>query len=98
MMLRDVKKLLLSSKGIRLEVSEAVMDLVCQQGYDKVYGARPLRRAVTQLIEDRLSEALLYAEYKPGDTAVIDIDSSGNPFVANKSDKSIHLSDTSSVL
>ncbi|XP_030536618.2 chaperone protein ClpD, chloroplastic isoform X2 [Rhodamnia argentea] len=94
-MLRDVRKRLMSM-GIGLEVSESIMDLVCQQGYDQVYGARPLRRAVTQLIENLLSEAILSGGYKPGDTAVIDVDSSGNPFVTNASHRSIHLSDKTS--
>ncbi|OWM67835.1 chaperone protein ClpD, chloroplastic [Punica granatum] len=97
LMLADVKKRLISM-GIGLEVSESLMDLVCKQGYDQIYGARPMRRAVTQLIEDLLSEALLSGNCKPGDTAVVDVDSSGNPFVTNKADKSIHLSDSSSVL
>lgn len=95
-MLRDVRKRLMSM-GIGLEVSESIMDLVCQQGYDQVYGARPLRRAVTQLIENLLSEAILSGGYMPGDTAVIDVDSSGNPFVTNASHRSIHLSDKTSL-
>lgn len=97
LMLHDVKRQLISM-GIGLEVTESLMDLVCKQGYDQIYGARPMRRAVTQLIENLLSEALLSGSCKPGDTAIIDVDSSGNPFVTNKSDKSIHLSDSSSVL
>lgn len=85
------------SMGIGLEVSESIMDLVCRQGYDQIYGARPLRRAVTQLIENLLSEALLSGGYKPGDTAVVDVDSSGNPCVMNRSHRSIHLSDKTSL-
>lgn len=96
-MLREVKERL-SSLGINLEVSEAVMDLICQQGYDRSYGARPLRRAVTLIIEDLVSESLLSGEYKPGDVAVIDVDNSGNPVVTNKSNQRIELSDSSSKL
>ncbi|KAI6696048.1 hypothetical protein NL676_023758 [Syzygium grande] len=95
-MLQDVRKRLMSM-GIGLEVSESIMDLVCRQGYDQIYGARPLRRAVTQLIENLLSEALLSGGYKPGDTAVVDVDSSGNPCVTNRSHRSIHLSDKTSL-
>lgn len=95
-MLQDVRKRLMSM-GIGLEVSESIMDLVCQQGYDQIYGARPLRRAVTQLIENLLSEALLSGGYKPGDTAVVDVDSYGNPCVTNGSHRSIHLSDKTSL-
>ncbi|RVW81982.1 Chaperone protein ClpD, chloroplastic [Vitis vinifera] len=92
-MLQEVKERL-SSLGIGMEVSVSVIDLLCQQGYDKNYGARPLRRAVTLIIEDPLSEALLTEEYQPGDIAVVDLDASGNPFVRKQSNRRIHLSDT----
>ncbi|KAL8464473.1 hypothetical protein ACS0TY_034120 [Phlomoides rotata] len=94
-MVHEVKERL-ASLGIGLEVSEAVIDLICEQGYDRSYGARPLRRSVTLIIEDLVSESLLSGNYKPGDVAVIHLDDSGNPVVANKSDKKIQLSDTSS--
>ncbi|KAA8542032.1 hypothetical protein F0562_023184 [Nyssa sinensis] len=94
LMLQEVNKRLVSL-GIGLEVSEATMDLICQQGFDRNYGARPLRRAVTLIIEDLLSEALLSGDYQRGDTAVIDLDHSGNPIVTNRSSRNIYLSDTS---
>nr|CAD1820285.1 unnamed protein product [Ananas comosus var. bracteatus] len=97
-MLREVKERLLLSHGIGLEVSKAIMDLVCQQGYDKSYGARPLRRAVTRLIEDVVSEVILAGECKPGDTLVIDVDASGNPFVSLPPDQTVQLSDATSTL
>ncbi|KAH7856439.1 hypothetical protein Vadar_001468 [Vaccinium darrowii] len=93
MMLLEVRGRLVSM-GIGLEVSEAVMDLICKQGYDRSYGARPLRRTVTQLVEDRLSYAYLTGLLKPGDTAIIDLDDSGNPVVRNQSSQNIELSDT----
>lgn len=92
-MLQEVRSRLVSL-GISLEVSEAVMDLICQQGFDRNYGARPLRRAVTQLVEDLLSESVLSGDFKPGDVAMIHLDESGNPVVTNQSNQSIHLSDT----
>ncbi|KAH7522519.1 hypothetical protein FEM48_Zijuj07G0147100 [Ziziphus jujuba var. spinosa] len=96
-LLQEVKGRLMSL-GIGLEVSESVKDLVCQQGYDPIYGARPLRRAITSIIEDLLSEAVLAGEYKPGDTVTVDLDASGNPFVMNQSNRNIQLSDTASSL
>lgn len=80
-MLQEVKERLISSRGIGLEVLLPVIDLLYQQGYDKNYGARPLRRAVTLLVENPLSEALLREEYQAGEIAVIDLDASGEPFV-----------------
>ncbi|KAE9467653.1 hypothetical protein C3L33_00439, partial [Rhododendron williamsianum] len=88
----------LVNQGISLEVSEAVMDFICKQGFDRSYGARPLRRAVTLLIEDHLSEAILSGDLRPGDTAVIDLDDSGNPVVSNRSTRKIYLADTTSLL
>lgn len=96
MMLEEVKKRLVSF-GINLEVSTPVMELICEQGFDRSYGARPLRRALTLIIEDPLSESLLSGEFAHGDTAVIDLDVSGNPVVANKSKRNVYLSDMSAL-
>ncbi|KAL3835436.1 hypothetical protein ACJIZ3_010172 [Penstemon smallii] len=96
-MLREVKQRLVS-KGISLEVSQSIMDLICQQGYDRSYGARPLRRAVTLIIEDLLSESMLSEDYKPGDIALIHLDDTGNPVVTNRSNQKIELSDTTFML
>ncbi|XP_026377096.1 chaperone protein ClpD, chloroplastic-like [Papaver somniferum] len=97
-MLKEVKERLMSL-GIGLEISDAIVDLVCRQGYDRSYGARPLRRAITHLIEDVLSEAVLAGDCKPGETAVIDVDAaSGKPFVtALHSDQTSQLSDATSM-
>jgi len=92
-LLQDMKKRVLSL-GIHVKVSEAVKNLVCEQGYNPTYGARPLRRAITSLIEDPLSEAFLFGECKPGDTVLIDLDANGHPFVTNQLDnKIVNLSD-----
>ncbi|XP_017973636.1 PREDICTED: chaperone protein ClpD, chloroplastic [Theobroma cacao] len=96
LMLQEVKARIMSL-GIGLEVSESIKDLICEQGYDQTFGARPLRRAVTSIVEDPLSEALLAGDYRPGETAVIDLDASGNPIVTIRSDRNISLSDTASI-
>jgi ATP-dependent Clp protease ATP-binding subunit ClpC len=62
----------LTEQGIALEVTDAVKERLVAEGYDPSYGARPLRRAVTRLLEDSLAEALLTGDIKPGDTAVLD--------------------------
>ncbi|CAN1138526.1 Chaperone protein ClpD, chloroplastic [Linum perenne] len=98
MMVEEVKGRLISL-GIGLEVSDSIKELVCEQGYDPAYGARPLRRAVTQIIENPLSEALLGGGFKPGNTALVDVDATGNPVVVNPEihHHSIHLTDTTTL-
>ena len=51
--------------------------MLFRSGYNPVYGARPLRRAVMRLLEDTLSEEFLSEKIKEGDTAVVDVDSNG---------------------
>ncbi|CAN1317832.1 Chaperone protein ClpD, chloroplastic [Linum perenne] len=98
MMLQEVKGRLISL-GIGLEVSASIKDLICTQGYDPAYGARPLRRAVTRVIENPLSEALLGGGFKLGDTAMVHLDATGNPVVINRpSEQGIHSTDTPKLL
>jgi len=54
----------LSEKSIKLEVTEATKDFLGEKGYDEVFGARPLRRVIQDMIEDKLSEAVLRDEFK----------------------------------
>lgn len=60
--------------GFKVQLSEAVKDLLVEQGYDPNLGARPLRRAVQKYIEDPLSEELLLGNYSSGDTILADLD------------------------
>ncbi|PNY07958.1 chaperone protein ClpD chloroplastic-like [Trifolium pratense] len=94
LLLQDLKKRALP-QGIDLEVSESVKDLVCTEGYDTAYGARPLRRAIVNIIENPLTEALLAEKFKKGDTAFIDLDANGNTLVINQLDQKVNLSDIS---
>jgi ATP-dependent Clp protease ATP-binding subunit ClpC len=64
----------LKEKDITLEVTDAAKDLLGSKGYDPVFGARPLRRVIQNLVEDQLSEALLRAEFRAGDTVEVDCD------------------------
>jgi ATP-dependent Clp protease ATP-binding subunit ClpC len=90
--LNEVKGRLLAI-GIGLEVSDAMKDLICKEGYDKSFGARPLRRAVTHLIEDVVSEAILFGEFKPGDTIQMDLDAEGKPCLSHLDEQIIKVSD-----
>jgi ATP-dependent Clp protease ATP-binding subunit ClpC len=72
-LLKDVFQRL-SEKGITLQVSEAFKNHLAEVGYDPNYGARPLRRAIMNLLEDALAEAMLAGDIAEGDAAVVDID------------------------
>jgi len=67
----------LTEQGITLEVTERFKDRLVEEGYDPSYGARPLRRAITRLLEDCLAEEILSGSIKDGDTVVVDTDDEG---------------------
>ncbi len=64
----------LQEKGITLEVTDTAKDFLGEKGYDEVYGARPLRRAIQDMVEDKLSEDLLRGKFQSGDTVVVDLE------------------------
>jgi ATP-dependent Clp protease ATP-binding subunit ClpC len=67
----------LTDQDMKLEITSEAKDKIATEGFDKVYGARPLRRVIQRLIEDPLSEELLRFKYKAGDTIVVGIDGKG---------------------
>jgi ATP-dependent Clp protease ATP-binding subunit ClpC len=62
----------LQEQSISLELSAAAKELLVHEGYDPVYGARPLRRTVQRMVETPLSRALLKNEFVAGDVVVVD--------------------------
>jgi ATP-dependent Clp protease ATP-binding subunit ClpC len=62
----------LEEQDVHLEVTTAAKDFLAQEGFDKVFGARPLRRAITSRIEDPLSEELLRGKFSKGDHVKVD--------------------------
>jgi ATP-dependent Clp protease ATP-binding subunit ClpC len=62
----------LTEQQIKIEVTDEAKDLLMEKGYDPAYGARPMRRAIQNLIEDPLAEALLEGRFKSGDLVLID--------------------------
>jgi len=67
----------ISEKGIQLEVTARFKSHLIDEGFNPIYGARPLRRAVMRLLEDTLSEEFLSEKIQEGDTAVMDVDDEG---------------------
>jgi ATP-dependent Clp protease ATP-binding subunit ClpB len=56
-----------------LQVTDAAMAQICEAGFDPVYGARPLKRAIQQSIENPLAKQLLIGKFLPGETVVVDV-------------------------
>lgn len=67
--------------NLDIRFTEASIDHIASIGYDPVYGARPLRRAITSNIEDKLSERFLEGAFKSGDT--VEVDYKDGEFVFN---------------
>lgn len=67
----------LSEQNITLRLTEALKQHLVQEGFEPAYGARPLRRAITRLVEDNLAEALLRGAVVAGDDVCLDIDNNG---------------------
>lgn len=62
----------LAERDLRLELTTAALDLLGEAGFDPVYGARPLKRAIQQKLENTLAQAILKGEFVPGDSIVVD--------------------------
>src|SRR5689334_11437213 len=64
----------LESQGLVFELTQDAKFLLARKGYDASLGARPLRRAIQRMVEDPLSEKILWKEFHAGDTIVADAD------------------------
>ena len=73
LLLKELKQRVASQMEIQLKFGDAVKKLIFEKGYDKKYGARPLKRAIQTNIEDKLAEAVLKGEIKRGDTVQVTV-------------------------
>lgn len=73
----------LESKDISVTIMQSAKDYIVSEGYDAEYGARPLRRTLQRLVEDKLSEKLIRAEISSGDKVKIDFDGNNLVFESN---------------
>ena len=73
LLLKELKQRVASQMEIQLKFGDAVKKLIFEKGYDKKYGARPLKRAIQTNIEDELAEAVLKGEIKRGDTVQVTV-------------------------
>ncbi len=75
---------LLKEQNVGLELSQKALDQLAKEGYDPVYGARPLRRLVQRSIENPIAIYLIQRTIGPGDTIMVDYDPAGDKFVFSK--------------
>ena len=64
---------ILSSKKLSIEVSDKARELLAKEGFDPVYGARPLKRVIQNEVQNVLAMKLLNGEVKEGDTILLDV-------------------------
>jgi ATP-dependent Clp protease ATP-binding subunit ClpB len=75
----------LKDRDMGLVVSEAALDKLGEAGFDPVYGARPLKRAIQQQLENSLAQDILAGKFMPGD--VIEVDLEADKLVFRKGSK-----------
>ena len=67
----------LEVKGLDIEFAPAALELLAEEGFDPTYGARPLKRAITRLVQNPLARALLSGDFSAGSRVVADVGDSG---------------------
>ncbi len=72
LMINEVKTRIKTNMGIDLTLTDAALDKIAETGYDKVYGARPLRRTIQSDIEDLLADKILEGAVKENSAATVD--------------------------
>jgi ATP-dependent Clp protease ATP-binding subunit ClpB len=79
--LRDIVKIQvaglekrLAEQKVALKLSESALDFLAEMGYDPVYGARPLKRAIQRYLETAIAKSILRSEFKPNDTIFVDVE------------------------
>ncbi|MBC7232524.1 MAG: ATP-dependent chaperone ClpB [Chloroflexi bacterium] len=75
---------LLNDRKVKLELTPAAKQRLAEEGYDPVYGARPLKRVIQRRIQDPLALKLLQGEFKEGDEIVVDVQDGEFVFRANR--------------
>ena len=68
----------LADRQLKVELTDAAMNAVIDQGFDPVYGARPLKRFIQSRIETLVAKRIIAADVKPGDVLTVDVDNDGS--------------------
>ncbi|MDQ3815080.1 MAG: AAA family ATPase, partial [Armatimonadota bacterium] len=67
----------LAERGITLELTDRAKEVLAEEGYDPVFGARPLKRAIQRFVQDPLAKKILSGEFSDGDTIEVDVGREG---------------------
>ncbi|MBA7686490.1 ATP-dependent Clp protease ATP-binding subunit ClpC [subsurface metagenome] len=81
LMAKDLQKRL-AERELGVELTGEAKSWLAKEGYDPLFGARPLRRAIERYVENPLSSKILRGEFSPGDTVVVDLGKEGLTFTA----------------
>jgi ATP-dependent Clp protease ATP-binding subunit ClpB len=81
LILADINKRL-SDREITIEISDRAQHYIVENGYDPVYGARPLKRYIQKYVETLAAKLILADKVRVGDTILIDLDSRGEELIA----------------
>ena len=81
-MLKAIEKRSRAQLRLTLEVTDGAKEYLIEKGYDEKYGARPLRRTIQNLLEDKLAEEILDGRVREGDTVVVDAGADGLKFTS----------------
>ena len=76
----ELEKLLIRIKdlGYDLQLTDTAKDFIAEKGFDKQYGARPLKRAIQKYVEDALAEKIITSKIEEGDQVIMDLDKEKN--------------------
>jgi len=83
LLMKQVEKRL-AERNVQLEVSQEAKAWLAEKGYDPIYGARPLRRAIQRYVENPISSKILLGEFKEGDRIAIGVQEDGLSFSTAK--------------
>jgi ATP-dependent Clp protease ATP-binding subunit ClpB len=72
----------LAARDLGIQITDAALDLLAEAGFDPVYGARPLKRAIQQQVENPLAQQILGGKFMPGDTIAVGVKEGRLTFMA----------------
>ena len=73
--------------GYEVQLSEKAKNFIAEKGYDKQYGARPLKRAIQKYVEDLLAEEIVSNHIQQGDSIHFDLDTKGEALMIKQKEK-----------